>query len=134
MTRISSLLLCALVMGSSMAYSAPPKEPTEKSDKEKVDETIQKGTRDDTFALVKKIGLERIKKKEPLTIKLDIPCDDLLFELLKIRFTGEKPALLEEHWNVRKSKPVAVKTHKVEDFAKVLKRYAKDGWTLQHIE
>lgn len=116
---------------SSEGYTAPPQNPAEKSDQEKVREkTGRKGV----YALVKKIGLERISKKKPLTLKLYVPCDDLLFNLLKVRFQGEKSAIYDESWRVRDSKPYRVKRFKVREFAKLLKRYSKKGWECDRVE
>ena len=131
MKFLSLVAVCSMMAMSSVAYTAPPEKPAEKSDKEKVNDVFDTKGRKAAFALVKKIGLERVAKKKPLTLQFYIACEDRLFDRLKIRFKGEKPTLYKESWRVEESKPDEVKTFAVKDFAKVLERYSKGVWDIE---
>jgi len=117
---------------SSVGYSAPPKKPAEKTKQEK--EKAEK-ERKELYALVKKIGLYKIEKREPLTLKFYITGgNDLLFDMLKVRFKGKKSAIFFEKWKVGDAKPYHMNKFDVEDFAELLKMRLEDGWEVELIE
>ena len=92
-----------------MGYSAPPKKPAEKTKQEK--EKAEK-ERKELYALVKKIGLYKIEKREPLTLKFYIADGNgVLFDMMKVRFKGKKSAMFVESWKVGGAKPYYLDTH-----------------------
>jgi hypothetical protein len=113
---------------SSVGYSAPPQKPAEKTKQDKAE-----AERQEIYALVKKIGLYKIEKRETLTLKF-LPGGEGLFDMLKVRYKGKKSAIFIESWKVGDPKPYYVNTFGVEDFAAWLEIRLEGGWEVELIE
>ena len=79
--------------------------------------------RKEIYELVRQLGLEKIKIREPLTLKFYLEkTSNELWTLLKIRFEGSnKSAIFEEMWKAGDKEPLLVNQFSIDDYEKLLK-------------